>query len=95
MPLKNAPLEKNTFLYGEYDSETSQCNKMKEEMWEEMQISNLFCALCSYSDSEEAPKWTLSKLTEIQNTGGEYYVGVMVILCECLLEKMQYNHAGL
>ena len=84
-----------SFLYVKYDSETSQCNKMKEEMWEEMQISNLFSALHSYSNSEEAPKWTLRKLPEIQETGGEYYVGVMVILCKCMLEEMQYNHVGL
>lgn len=45
MPLKNELLEKNTFLYGGYDRETSQCNKMKEEMGKEMKISNLFCAL--------------------------------------------------
>lgn len=95
MPLKNALLKKNAFLYRGYDNETSQWNKMKEDMWEEMQISNLFCALHSYSNSEEAPEWTLRNLTEIQYTGREDYVGVIVILCKCMLEEMQYNHAGL
>jgi len=60
-----------------------------------MQISDLFCALHSYSNSEEAPKWTLRKLIEIQGTGEEYYVGVKVILCKCMLDERQYNHAGL
>lgn len=78
MPLKNEVLEKNTFLYGGYDRETSQCNKMKEEMGKEMKISNLFCALHFYNNSEEALKWILRKLTEILDTAREYCVSVTV-----------------
>lgn len=58
-------------------------------------IQFILCTALFYSNSEEAPKWTLSNLTEIQYTGREDYVGVIVILCKCMLEEMQYNHAGL
>lgn len=53
-------------------------------MWEEMQISNLFCALHSYSNSEGTPKWTLRKLTEIRDT----------VVCGCDGNFMQMYAGG-